>query len=182
MRRLAAATLSLAWTAVFAALSVFALFAAEDGPAAAAAAFHLPISPADMSDIASRPAFTGFCFGAAVVAALFATVALSSAMNAGGQSGQGSAIADMGFGGALGLSVLCFLAAYVHSGDGVAIATLAVAALLVASLLAMRSLLAARQTASDAPVAARRMALDAANVADNMNVVRFPVERVAGAR
>ena len=182
MRRLAAAALSLAWVAVFATLSVFALFAAEDGAGAAAAAFRLPLAPEEIAGIASRPAFAGLSLGAAVVAALFATVAVSSFLNTERASGQGTLIADMGFGGALGLSVLAFLATYIHSAHGLAATTLAVAGLLVVSLLVMRSLLAVQQAAPVSPVTIRRMALGAAaTIAANENVVRFPVER-AGAR
>lgn len=182
MRRVAAATLSLAWVAVFATLSVFALFAAEDGADAAAAAFRLPLASEDVAGIAGRPAFAGFCLGAAVVAALFATVAVTSFLNAERDPGQGKLVADMGFGGALGLSILAFLATYMHAASGLAAATVALAALLVASLLVMRSLMAVQEPEAS-PVTIRRMALGAAaNVAANENVVRFPVERVAGTR
>jgi hypothetical protein len=183
MRRLAAATLSLAWVAVFAAFSVFALFAAEDGAPAAAKVFGLPVAPEDIAGIASRPAFAGFSLGAAVVAALFATVAVSSFLNASEGSGRDMLVADMGFGGAIGLSVLAFLPAYMHSAPGLAVAMVAVSALIVVSLLIMRSLLAVRPAGVDAPVAIRRIALGAAAaVAANANVVRFPVERATGVR
>jgi hypothetical protein len=178
MRRLAVATLSFAWMAFFAFWSGLSLLAAEDGVGAAAAA--LGLSPEMLDGIASRPALGGFCFGAAVVAALFATVLVSALLNTQKELRQGAMIADMGFGGAFGLAVIAFLAFYLHPVHSLAAAAIVVEGLLVASFLAMRAAMAEQAGEAAGSLAdARRLARHAAA---NVNVVRFPIERVLGVR
>jgi hypothetical protein len=180
MRRLAAATLSFAWMAVFAALSGVTLYAAEDGAGATVAAFHLPLSADAVEGMASRPALAGFCLGAAVVAALFATVLVSAVINAENDLRQGIFIADMAFGGASGLTLLALLATLMHPIYMLAAAAVVLAGLLVTSFFAMRAALAVRDVgASGSSSVVRQMALGAAA---SINVVRFPIERAAGVR
>lgn len=176
MERFIAAAVSLFWTATFAGMSGFALLAADRGPPAAVEAFGLPVAAADLATFADRPIFSGLSLGAAIVAALFATVIVSSVLNGRQHLRQGAFIADMAFGGALGLVGLAAIAFAIRL-TFVPLSTCAVALTALASaFVAMRW--AMRVEEAPAPIAVRRMALDAAA---NANVIAFPMAaRAAG--
>jgi hypothetical protein len=172
MTRLVAATISLVWAAAFGGLSAVCLLAADRGPAAASLAFRLPAA-LDLGALAGRPVFAGLCFGAAIVAALFATVAVSCALNGRQHLAQGAFLADMAVGGAACLTALIG-GALVLNADAPQIASLVlVAVALAASFRTLRWALKPPAPEPVAPAAVRRMAADAAA---NTNVVAFPLK------
>jgi len=181
MKRLTAALLSLAWTAFFAAVAWSCMLAAEDGIDATAAHFGLATAPETLASLATRPVMAGLCLGASVVAALFATVLVSAILNTEENIGQGRFVADMAFGGGFGLAGVTAAGLLAHSSFlPTLVAVMAGGALLV-TFFAMRAAMAEREVVviGPRPVPARWVALDAAA---HINVVRFPIERVAGAR
>lgn len=181
MKRLTAALLSLAWTAFFAAAAWAFMIAAEDGIHATAAWLGLPALPETAATLATRPAMAGLCLGASVVAALFATVLVSAMLNDEENTGQGRFAADMAFGGGFGLAGLTAASLLAQSAFGPALAVVTTGGLLLVTFFAMRAATAERDmvAAGPGPLPARWVALDAAA---HINVVRFPVERTAGAR
>jgi hypothetical protein len=179
MKRAAAILTSLGWTAVFGLAALFALFAAEDGAASAVLRFGLPYEFHAMGTLPGKAVMGGLCLGATMVAALYATVALSVLMLAREGAAHTRFIVEVAHGGAFGIAglVVLFIAL---SGSGWMLAVaLAVLALLVASLVMLRAALAdAEEEPAQAPMVARQMA---AAAAANSNVVRFPYYRAGGA-
>ena len=171
MTRLVAATISLVWAAAFGGLSAICLIAADRGGVAAGLAFHLPAS-IDLEALAGRPLFAGLSFGAAIVAALFATVAVSCALNGRQHLSQGAFIADMAFGGAACLMAITGGALALEAAAPQVAALVAVATALAASFRALRRALKQPIAEQVSPAGARRMAIDAAA---NTNIVPFPV-------
>ena len=170
MTRLVAATISLVWAAAFGGLSAFCLIAADRGPAAAGDAFRLPAS-VDPAAFAEAPLYAGLCFGAAIVAALFATVAVSCALNGRQHLVQGAFLADMAFGGGACLTAIVGGALALDAATPQIAALVAFAVALAASFGALRRALKPPAVEPAAPAAVRRMAIDAAA---NTNVVAFP--------
>lgn len=170
MTRLVAATISLVWAAAFAGLSTLCLFAADRGASSAVSVLGLPAA-VDPAAWAGRPVFAGLSLGAAIVASLFATVALSSALNGPRHLSQDGFIADMAFGGAAGLLALAAISLLANAGSaeigGLVLVALALAASFRASRWALRA------PAPPAPAPARLMAAEAAA---NTNVVPFPLK------
>ena len=171
MKRLVAASTASLWMAAYAGLSVLALLAAEHGVPAALAWFRLPAA-AGMIDFASRPMLGGFCLGAAIVAALFATVVVSSVLNPREHLRQGALIGDMAFGGAFGLMGITTLAALFFGALPLLAASLPALAVLGAGFAAMRWAMRPDAAEAPTPLAVRRMAV---NAAADANVVAFPL-------
>lgn len=186
MNRLIAALLSFAWAAFFAFAAWGMMLVAEDGIHAATAVFGLTALPREIAEVASRPVAGALCLGAAVVAALLATAFVSTALNRDDHVGQGRFLAEMGFGGALGITGLMAATLFAQSAAVHAMWLAAIAAALVGSLLAVRASLVDRRLPEEVSrPAARMLALEAAaaHVAgSHANVVRFPIERTAGVR
>lgn len=177
MRLTAAILISLGWTAVFGLVAVFALFGAEAGAPAAPLPLLLENLPLD--NLSGRAVMGGLCFGATVVAALFATVALSVLLTGDDAASHTRFLAEIAHGGAFGIAgVVTALTAI--TGPGLVLGgVFAWLVLLVASLLALRAALADPAPAPlPAPEVARHMAVAAAA---NVNVVRFPYYRAGGA-
>jgi hypothetical protein len=172
MERFTAAAVSLFWTATFAGISGFALLAADRGPPAALQAFGLPLGAADLATLADRPIFGGFSLGAAIVAALFATVIISSVLNGRQHLRQGAFIADMAFGGAFGLFGLAALAFAIRLSFLPLSACVVMLAAVAASFAAMRWAMRPEDVQAATPIEVRRRALDAAA---NANVIAFPI-------
>jgi len=166
MTRLVAATISLVWAAAFGGLSAFCLIAADRGPAAAGDAFRLPAS-VDPAAFAEAPLYAGLC----IVAALFATVAVSCALNGRQHLVQGAFLADMAFGGGACLTAIVGGALALDAATPQIAALVAFAVALAASFGALRRALKPPAVEPAAPAAVRRMAIDAAA---NTNVVAFP--------
>lgn len=178
MKQAAAILTTLGWTALFALVAAFALFGAEDGAAAAIAAFGLPLDGHAVATLPGKAVMGGLCFGATMVAALFATVSLSVALTAREGAAHSRFLSEIAHGGAFGIAGLVVLTLAL-AGSGVMLgASLFCLALLVASLVGLRAALAdpAPQPAA-VPVVARHMAVAAAA---NVNVVRFPYYNRAG--
>lgn len=171
MTRLVAATVSLVWTAAFGGLSVVCLLAADRGGAAAGGIFRLS-GAIDLATLAGRPVFAGLSFGAAIVAALFATVAVSCVLNGRQHLAQGAFLADMAVGGGAGLIAMVGGALALSAAPPQIAALVLVAVALVASFRALRWALTPPVPAPVAPATVRRMAADAAA---NTNVVAFPL-------
>lgn len=172
MKRLVAASTASLWMAAYTGLSVLALLAAEQGVPAALAWFRLPPGVASAIDFASRPMLGGFCLGAAIVAALFATVVVSSVLNPREHLRQGALIGDMAFGGAFGLMGITTLAALFFGALPLLAACLPALAVLVAGFAAMRWAMGPDAEDVPTPLAVRRMAV---NAAADANVVAFPL-------
>jgi hypothetical protein len=172
MERFTAAAVSLFWTAAFAGISGFALLAADRGPRNAIEMTGVPFEVADLATLADRPIFGGLSLGAAIVAALFATVIVSSVLNGRQHLRQGAFIADMAFGGAFGLVGVAMLALAIRMAFAPLGAFAAVLVAVVASFAAMRWAMRDEDGEVLAPMAVRRMALDAAA---NANVIAFPI-------
>jgi len=181
MKRLTAALLSLVWTGFFSAAAWTFMLAAEDGVAATSAMLGLPAAPENLVSLATRPVMAGLCFGATVVAALFATVFVSAMLTTEREVAQGRFVADMGFGGGFGLIGLAAAGLLGQAANMPALAVVLTGGALLASFLAMRSAMTEREEAAPAPrpLPARWLALDAAA---QINVVRFPVERTMAVR
>jgi len=177
MERLAAASISLLWAAAFAGLSLFALLAADRGVGEAVAAARLPISPDRLAEFADRPIFGGLCLGAAIVSALFATVAVSSALNGRQHLGQDRFIADMAFGGAFGLALVVSLAMFLRVDGAAFLAALFALCAIAGSFPAMRWAMREERVA---PLVVRRMAIDAAAASSNIVAFPAPSRPVAG--
>lgn len=172
MTRLVAATISLVWAAAFGGLSAVCLIAADRGAAAAGLVFGLPASM-NLAALADRPVLAGLCFGAAIVAALFATVAVSCALNGRQHLAQGAFLADMAFGGAACLTAIVGGALVLNAAAPQLAALVLVAVALAASFRTLRWALKPPAPEPVAPAAVRRMAIDAAA---NTNVVAFPLK------
>ncbi len=186
MNRLIAALLSFAWAAFFAFAAWGMMLVTEDGIHAAAAVFGLMALPPELAELASRPVAGALCLGAAVVAALFVTAFVSTALNREDHVGQGRFLAEMGFGGALGITGLMAATLFAQSAAVPAMWLMATAAALIGSLLAVRAALGGdRMPEEISRPAARMLALEAAAAhlaGSHANVVRFPIERTAGVR
>lgn len=179
MKRTAAILTALGWTAVFTLVSIFALFGAEDGAASAMERFGLPFAAPAFGSIPEQALMGGLCFGAAAVAALFATVALSHTLSPEEGASQTRYLNEIAHGGAFGVAGLISLTVALGGGGAALACALAWLALLVGSLVWLRTALAdPLPVPLEAPVVARRMAEQAAA---NVNVVRFPFYRAGGA-
>lgn len=179
MKRLVAATISLLWTAGFAAVSTICLFAADRGAAAAMAALHLPAS-VDLTAVADRPVFAGICFGAAIVSALFATVAITCAMNGSEHLSQAAFMSDMAFGGAAGLAALATVSLLAHAATPeIAVVVLFCLVLALSFRVARWALRPGIGDPAATDTTARVMALGAAA---SSNVVVFPLRPAAMGR
>lgn len=170
MTRLVAATISLVWAVAFGGLSVLCLVVADRGAAAAGLAFRLPAT-VDLAAFADAPVYAGLSFGAAIVAALFATVAISCALNGRQHLAQGAFLADMAFGGAACLTAIVAGATMAGAAAQQVGALVLVAAALAACFRALRWALNPPAPEPAAPAVVRRMAIDAAA---NTNVIAFP--------
>lgn len=180
MRRITISILSAIWTGLFSAAALFALFAAEEGGAAAASSFMVADWIGALPALDNRPLMAGCCLGAALVASLNAAVALSALLEE-HASRQTVLISEMAFGGGLGMLILAFFATFPEPGHAAPMAIFATAAILVASFLVVRSwAVTPPETAEPRRAPARDMARAAAS---QLNVVRFPVEqRIQGRR
>ena len=180
MKRITAISLSLAWMAIFGMIAAFALFAAEDGAAAAVALFGIPIPAQGLETLPGRAVMGGLCFGATAVAAFFATTLAALLLGGGNETAPHTRfVNELAFGGAFGIAALVVLSLALASDGAPFFVSVVGLALLVGSFIAMREALAEPVIAPVAPtIVARDMAVAAAA---NVNVVRFPYYRVGGA-
>ena len=162
MNKTVKVVLSLSWAAIFGALAVVALVAAVDGIAAAREAMPFAVPLLGIGSLASQQMMGGLSVGAAVAAALFAWMMLTTLI----VEDQGSRRIDdpveLAHGGACGIGGVIFLAAILDTSLPPIIGGGLLMAALVASLLLSRMVPEHGQTL--APRSVRDRAIEAAHI------------------